>query len=176
MTIKKVKIIDVFIIFSLCFLFHFIYQKFPNIFTSLFFPVNESIWEHMKLFLTPYLLITLIDYNTFKIFKINNNNLLLSTVVSILFSIIFYLTLYIPINNTFTESMFINISLMFITISLSQLISYWLLTKEKLIINKTSPYVIVLILLLFSYLTYKPIHNNLFYDKTNNKYGINIYL
>ena len=49
MTLKKWKIISCIGIFLLSVLFHFIYDWFPNFFTSLFSPVNESIWEHNKI-------------------------------------------------------------------------------------------------------------------------------
>lgn len=34
---------------------HFVYDSFPNAVTALFSPVNESIWEHLKLIYWPYL-------------------------------------------------------------------------------------------------------------------------
>ncbi len=41
---------------------HYVYDVCPNLFTSLFFPVNESIWEHNKLFVLPVMLVYLIVY------------------------------------------------------------------------------------------------------------------
>ena len=40
-------------------LLHFVYGWFPNALTSLFSPVNESLWEHGKLLFWPYLLAAL---------------------------------------------------------------------------------------------------------------------
>lgn len=34
---------------------HFLYKWWPNAFTALFSPVNESLWEHVKLVFWPYL-------------------------------------------------------------------------------------------------------------------------
>lgn len=34
---------------------HFVYDLLPNVVTALFSPVNESIWEHLKLIYWPYL-------------------------------------------------------------------------------------------------------------------------
>lgn len=39
---------------------HFLYQWLPNVLTSLFSPVNESLWEHVKLIFWPYLCAALI--------------------------------------------------------------------------------------------------------------------
>lgn len=36
-------------------LLHFLYQWWPNPITALFSPVNESLWEHLKLIFWPYL-------------------------------------------------------------------------------------------------------------------------
>ena len=41
---------------------HYVYDIWPNFFTSLLFPVNESVWEHTKLFVLPIMLIYLIVY------------------------------------------------------------------------------------------------------------------
>ena len=34
---------------------HFLYDRWPNAGTALFAPVNESLWEHVKLVFWPYL-------------------------------------------------------------------------------------------------------------------------
>ena len=49
MTRKKLKILGIVLAFLLCFPLHFVYDKFPSFITSIFAPINESIWEHMKI-------------------------------------------------------------------------------------------------------------------------------
>ena len=61
MNLKKIKIINVIGVFALSFLFHFMYEWWPNVVTSIFFPVNESIWEHMKIFVSAILVWGLVD-------------------------------------------------------------------------------------------------------------------
>jgi len=34
---------------------HFVYELFPNVITAVLSPVNESIWEHIKILFWPYL-------------------------------------------------------------------------------------------------------------------------
>ena len=58
---KKIKIIGIFIIFILSVIFHFLYGIFPNYLFSILFPVNESIWEHMKLIVTSTLVFSIFD-------------------------------------------------------------------------------------------------------------------
>ncbi len=50
-------------------LFHFVYEwSGYNSFVGLFFPINESTWEHLKLLYLPYLIWSLIEY------KLTNKN------------------------------------------------------------------------------------------------------
>ena len=74
MSLKKIKIIGIITIFALSFLYHFLYQWFPNPIFSIIFPVNESIWEHMKLLYTGILSWGLIEIILLKKNKINYNN------------------------------------------------------------------------------------------------------
>ena len=71
MNLKKIKILAVIGIFILSFLSHFAYEIFPNIIFSFIFPVNESIWEHMKILFTSTLLYGIIDYLLLKKYNIN---------------------------------------------------------------------------------------------------------
>lgn len=72
--------------------------------------------------------------------------------------------------------MFFSISLMIIVIIISQIISYFILnSKEVKILNKISFLLIILVYIIFGYLTYNPIENYIFLDKNNNLYGINNY-
>lgn len=51
-----------FIIFILASLLHFAYDLSPNVLTALFGAVNESIWEHIKIFSVAYLFYAFIEY------------------------------------------------------------------------------------------------------------------
>ena len=60
MNLKVIKILSVFGIFLLSFITHNGYDIFPNTLTSFFFPVNESIFEHMKMIYTDYIIWSII--------------------------------------------------------------------------------------------------------------------
>ena len=62
MSKKRLKIISTILVILFSFLFHSIYDKFPNFITSLFFPVNESIWEHMKMVYLSYVAAYIISF------------------------------------------------------------------------------------------------------------------
>ena len=52
---KKYVIISSIILFGLGFIYHGVYDMVPSIITSIFFPVNESVFEHNKMILTSYI-------------------------------------------------------------------------------------------------------------------------
>ena len=71
MTLKKIKMVSIFGMFALCFLTHFLYNWFPNSLFSIFFPVNESIWEHMKMMTSSILIWSILEYFLYKKYVIN---------------------------------------------------------------------------------------------------------
>lgn len=176
MNLKKVKLLDCFLIFGLCFLFHFAYDILPNPVFAILFPVNESIWEHMKIIYSSIIFSCLIDYIILSKKGIKINNLFTSAFFSSILSIIIYLLVFLPIYHFIGENMFISILLLFIVIVFSQYISYLIMSKDdNKYLNIISIVLIIIGYVIFGYLTYKPIENYLFFDKMNQKYGINIY-
>lgn len=176
MNLKKIKIIGTLTIFTLAFIYHFLYEWFPNPIFSILFPVNESIWEHMKLLYTGILSWGLIEIILLKKNKINYNNYPYQLFLTSFTSIIVYLILYLPIYNIIGEKLIISISLLFIVILLEQILSYYLLRqkKETDILDKISIILIILFYMILLNLTYDPPKNYIFYDTIENKYGINI--
>ena len=176
MNLFKIKIISVFTIFILCFITHFLYDIFKNDFFAIFFPVNESIWEHMKMIYTTIILGSIIDLILLINFNIKFNNFLLSVFVSSILSIPIYLFLYIPFFNK-EHNLFITLLILFITIMIISFISYIILkTKYIKYLNYISLFLIIIGFIIMGYLTYHPIKNPLFLDKEKNKYGINSYV
>lgn len=165
---KKI-IINVILTFALCFLAHNIYKWIPNNITAIFFPVNESIWEHMKMLYTVFLITGLV--NCFWIYK--ENNLLSSLIVSIL-SIIIYLILFLPFNS---ENMVLIFGILILDIIICEYLRFKLITQFNLKkFNTLAFFTIIILYVVFGYLTYKPIHIDLFKDNTKNLYGINTYI
>lgn len=174
--LKKVKIFNAFIILLFSFLFHFAYEWSPNSLFSIIFPVNESIWEHMKLIITPYVFYGIFEYIILKRKNINFNNFLLQLFIVPIIGVILYLIIYLPLYNIFGESMFLNISLLIIVIIIEQIISCYILNKEPIKYQEIIGVIgIIITYIVLGYLTYSPIYNYVFYDTTENKYGINIY-
>ena len=170
---KKIKIIGIFIIFGLSFIGHFLYSWLPNSVFSIFFPVNESIWEHMKLLATPVLIFSFLEYIIYKRKNISFNNFLLSYASSIILGIIIYLAIYLPIDYIFGHSVVVAISLLIIIFIIIEIISYHIMNyKEIKYSNIIGIGIIVLLYIIFGYLTYNPIPIKLFYDSQKKLYGI----
>lgn len=177
MSLKTIKIIGFFVIFLLCFPFHFLYDWLPNSLFSIFFSVNESIWEHMKLIYTSFVFYGIFDYILLRKNKINFNNFLVQLFLIPIIAIFIYLIIFIPIYKMIGENMIISIGLLAVVILIEQILSYFILQyKEIKYQNIIGIIGIILIYIIFGYLTYKPIENYIFYDTVKDKYGINIYV
>lgn len=175
MTLKRIKMISVFGMFILCFLTHFLYNWFPNALFSIFFPVNESIWEHMKMMTSSILIWSVLEYFLYKKYRINHNNFALSMFLEMTLSIIIFLIIYLPIYH-FTGSVFIlNLIVLFISIYFVNVISYYILNLRPLHKEILSIAGIILLYIVMGILTYNPPENYIFLDTQENKYGINIY-
>ena len=176
MNLKRSKIIAVIGIFILAFIFHFVYEWIPSSITAIFFPVNESIWEHQKLIFTSVMFYGIIDYLILQKFKIKYNNFFTSLFISAFTIVPIFLMIYLPFYYKIGPKMFLNIGVMLIAIMISQIISYYILkAKDCDKINLVSLILIIISYIVFAYLTYNPIKNELFFDTENEKYGINNY-
>lgn len=177
MNLKKIKVLSVFGIFIVSFLAHFIYEWFPSDLFAIFFPVNESIWEHMKMIFTSIMIWKVIEYLLIKHWNILYHNFVFANFISAIFQIVIYLAIYLPLFFKFGEKIFVSISLLFIVICIGEYISYQLMKKNKIkYFDFISLIMIIITYVIFGYLTYFPPRNFLFFDSKNEKYGKNIYL
>ncbi len=176
MNIKKLKtwsIIGVFIIMTLAALWHFIYARIPSDFSAVIFPVNESPWEHIKLFFFPVLIFYVVQYMTigkkFKNFVFAHGISLL--VMPLIMFGMFYgyrLGLKIP------ERLIFDIIITFITICLGSFIGYKITVSQKDFSKKG--FIAIIIATVFfavtTVFTFFTPEVPLFYDKNTQEYGI----
>ena len=170
---KIIKIIGIIVSFVLAIILHFIYGIIPNTFISIIAPVNESIWEHMKLIISSSLIFSVFEFFIYKKKTIPFNNFILSYGIASFVSIIVYLILYIPLNDIFGHKAYIAISLLFLIFIFLQYISFLIMNYKK--INHSNDIGILLIIIIyfiFGYFTYHPPKIYLFYDYINQGYGI----
>lgn len=176
MNLKKLKIISTISIFILMSIFHFMYEIFPNTLFAIFFPVNESIFEHIKLIFSTFVIFSIIDYILLTKFKLPKNNFFVSILISAISCIIIFLIIWLPVYYRIGENMFITLLFLFIAIMFSQIISFYILkSNNNNLLNIISIGVTILIITIFAYFTYYPLYNDFFFDPMEEKYGINTY-
>ena len=161
-------------IFLIGFIIHNLYEWCPNIVTLILSPVNESVFEHMKMIYTSYIIWIIIKYFILKKYNIKENNFLLKELLTFLFNIALFLTIYWPIYSKFGENMLVTLTIYLISIIISQILNYFIEFKKDLnVLNIISLLVIFLIYAFTTYLTYNPPICKFFLDPTNNSYGLN---
>ena len=170
----KLKIIGTIIAFLLTFIIHNLYVYIPNIITSIIAPVNESIWEHMKLLFTSILIAGVIQKLIVINKKLDINNVCISNFTGALLSIPLFLIIYIPIYNKIGKNFILTIIIMLIVIIISEYISYKIMNSKALNMENHAIIFTIIVYLIFFILTIYPPHNNIFIDPITNKYGINI--
>ena len=177
MNLKKIIIISIISIFGLGFLAHNMYEWFPNKFTSIFFPVNESIFEHQKMIFTSIMFFGIIEY--FLLRKTKYNNLPLAIVTSALVTMVLVISIFTPVYYLMNkkDNLIVTLSIYLFSIIIGQIISYYILKSKNnyKTLNIISLISIPIIFTVLAILTYYPPKNELFYDKTEQKYGIYTY-
>lgn len=171
--VLKWQIIGIIFIFLLGSLFHFIYEWSGSLkIVGLVSPVNESVWEHLKLVLFPSLLFMIIEYNAIKNAV---NNYITAKTVSIITAmiaivVIFYTYTFLLGHNL----LIIDILSFLIAIMIGQFISYKILTSASYNIKvyRFSLIVLIFVVLLFTLFTISPPHIFLFRDPISGTYGI----
>ena len=169
---KKIKIIGTIIALILPFLLHFLYDIFPNFITSIFSPVNESIWEHMKILFGSIVLSGVVEKLIVIHKKEKINNKCFSNFIGGIICIPIFLLIFLPIYNIIGENLLITIIIMFISIITSKIISYKITLKEDLKLEKITILFVFIVYSIFTLLTYYPLKNDLFIDPKTNKSGI----
>ena len=170
---KKVLFIETITIFLSMFFFHNLYNWFPNFLTASFFPVNESLFEHLKLMFTTQIIISLIIYLILKLKRIKFSNYLLGLLVSTIVTISLFFLIYLPIYNRFGENLFLTMSIYLITLIIGNIIFY-LISKRKheFLLNLISLVIISIIAVILIYFTFNPLKNDFFFDSIEEIYGI----
>lgn len=170
---KKIVIINTIAIFLSMFLFSFIYNWFPNFLTASLFPVNESLFEHLKLMYTSFVLISLLTLLVLKFKKIKVNNYFLAILISVIVNIVLFFLIYLPIYNRLGEGLIYTMIIYAITLIISEYIFYLIINKHHLeTINSISIIILPIIWCLLVYFTFNPIHTDFFFDPISETYGI----
>ena len=170
---KKRILIDTIIISIISAIFHSIYGIMPNFLTSILFPVNESIWEHGKLIVLSFLILTVIDkYITKKNYNSANDNFL-AAIICIILTYLIFTPIYLYVLKT-EDNIAITLAIYTISIIISLIIREKYIKKLNGVNKNIGTIGFLALILLYGILTYYPLQLPLFYDYNKQLYGLNI--
>ena len=153
-------------------LLHFTYElSGHNKIVAIFSAVNESTWEHIKICMTPTILWSIyeiINYGFSYNFIIAKSISLL--VIILLIPLLFYT--YIPF--TKKSILLLDVICFYITVICSQLTFKYIINTENINNGYIIPSIVLLIIELIAYfsLTFKPFESFIFEDPISHKYGL----
>lgn len=163
------------IIFLLGSLLHFLYDfSGENIIAAIISPVNESVWEHLKMLLLPMIGWWVLYYivNGSK-FNINKDKWFASTVIALLVSIISIPLMYYFYTEALgVELVVVDILILLIAIIFGQLVAFNYYKHSEGIDYRVAILVLFGIVLIFTMFTFNPPHLPIFQDTSTGKYGI----
>jgi len=138
---------------------------------ALFSAVNESTWEHIKICMTPTILWSIYEITEYGF----NNNFLVATSLSLL-TIILLIPILFYSYTFFTKKaiLFIDVICFYLTVICSQVVFKYIvnLNNIKFIYVYLGIGLLILEILAYLYLTFKPFKNIIFKDPITNKFGL----
>lgn len=170
-SILKIEIISTIFIIILGVLLHFTFDwSNGNIFVGTFSPVNESIWEHLKLLYFPMVITIIVGY----FYKEKNiENYLCAKTVGIIISMIFTIIAYYTYSGVIGKNIdVINIIIFILAVIIGQYVSYKKLKSKFYCNNLVSIIILVIIYLYFLVFTFYPPQIGLFKDPVTGTFGI----
>lgn len=154
-------------------LWHYIFDLTNNNrFVAYICPVNESIWEHLKLLFYPVLILSIVEL----ILVRTKSNFIISRSLGLLTGLLSIIVLYFTYSGIIGENYtFVDITIyvvsIFITFGVSGMIKDSRISRST-IMSILCIIIIIAFIVLFSIFTYKPPHIDLFKDKNTNSYSI----
>lgn len=123
---------------------HFLYElSGNNTVVGLFVPINESVWEHLKLLFFPFVFLCIVEFVLYGRYMCN---FLMSRFIGLLSGLVLIPTVFYIYSSIVGKSIvFIDILLFFVAVFVSYLVSYILISKER----KCRPYENILSAVLF---------------------------
>lgn len=157
-SLKKMEGISFVIASILGVVFHFIYDWTKgNPIAGLFFPINESTWEHLKLIFFPILILSLIEYF---IFGIQYANFIVVKFLSVLLAMAATVVLFYTYTGIYGKNNdVLNILIYFVSMAAAYAFSYrWIRSKRLSGIPAKAGYwgFVVLMLLFFVFSMFPP--------------------
>ena len=152
---------------------HFLFEWFDsNTVIALFCPVNESVWEHLKLLFFPYFLWTAIEYFLLR----DQSNFFYSKIKGVLCGMVFIVTFFYSYSGvTGKVNTFIDILSFFVGVAIAFIISYEFMRNGKSgtrLQENVSLFIFLFISAVFFAFTLAPPLIPLFEDPQRFTYGL----
>lgn len=161
-----------FIIVILGWIFHFVYDwTNQSVLIGAFVPVNESVWEHLKLGLWGVITFSIIEY---KFLGSTVGNYFLAKAIGIIALSLTVLLIYYSYSNFTGKSILaLDIASYVVGVLFCQILSYKIYqTANSKILNLLALFFIFIACMVFAIVTYYPPHKEIFKDSRTNTYGI----
>lgn len=162
-------------LFILAIGFHFIYDLTgQNMVAGIFSPVNESVFEHCKVILWPTIGWWTIYYFVKRhTYRIDSAKWFTSQFIAIVIAILVIPLAYYFYTGAFgIENMAIDILIVFLATLIGQYVGYRNYKYGKGINAMIALVLIAVVIVLFIWLTFNPVHIPLFQDPTTGGYGL----
>lgn len=137
-------------------------------------PVNESVWEHLKILLFPALILSAAE---FFIYGRNTDKFLAAKGIAILVGMCFIVTAFYTYSGICGGHFLLgDIAIFVISAAISSFLTCYLICNDTFKPSETLSAVVLTIItvfvILFIYFTYTPPHNELFRDPISEDFGI----
>lgn len=165
------------VLFAVGFVMHFLYDLTgKSALIGIFAPVNESVWEHLKLLLLPML----VWWGAYYIicgrrYNIDKEKWFFGNVIALITSIITLIAFYYIYTQILgIESLLLDIFDLLLSLAVGQYIGIYAYKHCKGIMIEISILMLISIMVVFGLFTFYPPHTPIFKDSTTGKYGIQI--
>ncbi len=170
LSILNFEIIGTIFVFIMGVLLHFTYEwSNKNWLVGVFSPVNESVWEHLKLVFFPMVVIGVLgmfyfrkDYPSYLGAKVKGILLVMA------FIVVFFYTYSGVIGKNIA---FLDIGSFFVGVLIGQVYAYKRIKESH---TKLSYIVLLMFMLMFGVFTFVPPHLGIFRDSVGGSYGVNL--
>ncbi|SFU72567.1 hypothetical protein SAMN04487886_11206 [Clostridium sp. DSM 8431] len=175
--INKIILSGTLIIFLLSSLFHFLFNiTGGSTIAAIFFPVNESVFEHLKLVLYPSIIFWIASYFILnKNYKISFSKWVISMTLSIITNMLFILACFYVARYAFNiESLILDILSILIGSFLGQLLGmhFYNNGQKNIFLSSICILLIIIMCISFANFTFYPPKLPLFMELSSGKYGI----
>ena len=154
---------------------HFAFKKSGgNTIVAVVAPVNESVWEHLKLLFFPSVIYFVFE---FAIFRINARNFCSARLFSLFIGLIFTVVTFYLYTGVLGENYFLaDVGIFILSVVITYSLSSKLITEEKIFLSDNNTISCLLLAtaltILFIYFTFHPPMFELFKDPISEDFGI----